>query len=136
MVITPEELIETLRQQFAPRYVVFTYQSAKGNYLAAVAKINFDYKFELHAQQLFDGQELTEPGERSWGKAVPNTPLIEHKGKFYLACWITQNITHTDADGVLQGEVLGYKDLKIENITMLAIADKIFNIRGSDVSST
>lgn len=136
MIITPDDLIATLRQVAAPKYVVFGYESAKGNYLVAVAKINFDYERELNADQLADGQEITKPGKRSWGEAIPNTPLIGHKGKIYLACWITQTILHTDADGVPQGEVLGYKDLKITGIRMLAIAHKIFNIRGSDVPST
>lgn len=136
MITTPDELIAILRLESAPKYVVFAYESVKGNYLTAIAKINFDYRNELNAQQLADGQELTEPGKRSWGYPILNTPLICHKGKFYLACWIVQTVMHIDADGVPQAGVLGYKDLKIENIKMLAFADKIFNVGDSDVPST
>lgn len=128
MKITPDAISSVLGEITAPCYVTFVYKSTKGNSLAGIAKINFDYKAELQAEQLAAGQELTEPGKRQWGEKMPHGPLVFHKGHFYLSCWITQNFNHINADGVPQGVVLGYRDLKIENISMLAIADKIFNI--------
>jgi len=128
MKITPDAIGSILGEITKPCYVVFTYESTNHNFLAGIAKINFDYKAELNAEQAADGQELTEPGKRQWGEKMPYGPLVFHKGHLYLACWITQNFNHVDADGVPQGEVLGYRDLKIKNIQTLAIADKIFNI--------
>lgn len=128
MKTTHANLVEILSQIAKPTYVVFGYESAKGNYLAAIAKINFDYKAELNAQQIAEGQEVTEPGQRPWGIQVPGTPLISHKGNFYLACWITQTITHTNKDGQAKEDILHYKDLKIERIKMLVIAERVFNV--------
>ena len=118
-------LITALVQESAPRNVVFVYLNSKGHYLAAVAKINFDYGAELNAQQLADGQEITAPGKRSWGEKVPNSPLVSHKGKFYLSVWVTQNIVHVDDENQIQDDVLGYRDLKIEGIQTLIFVDKI-----------
>ena len=128
MKTTRANLASVLGEITKPTYVVFDYQSTKGNYLAAVAKINFDYKAELNTQQLADGQEITEPGERAWGVKVLGTPLISHKGNFYLACWITETITHIDKDGAAEEPVAGYKDLKISNINMFVIVDRIYDV--------
>ena len=112
-----------------PTYIVFGYQSAKGNYLSAIAKINFDYKAELNAQQLTDGQEITEPGKRSWGEKLPNSYLIQHKGNFYLPCWITETLAHLDKDGLPEEPLSGYKDLKMNGIKTLIIAERVFDVK-------
>ncbi len=130
-----QALTTILGEIYRPTYIVFGYQSAKGNYLSAIAKINFDYKAELNAKQLADGQEVTEPGKRSWGVKVrtPTTkhfcgPLISHKGNSYLACWITETITHVDKDGQSEEPLSGYKDLKMDGIRTLVIAERVYDV--------
>lgn len=128
MKITYANLTSVLAEIHEPTHVVFGYSSSKGNYLAAIAKINFNYQVELNAQQVADGQEVTEPGQRPWGVKIPGSPLVVHKGNFYLPCWITETITHLDKDGQVKEDVLHYKDLKIERIKMLVIVERVFEL--------
>ena len=125
---TSHQALTTILAVTKPTYIVFTYLSAKGNYLSAIAKINFDYKAELNTQQLADGQEVTEPGKRSWGEKLPNSHLITHKGNYYLPCWITQTIAHVNKDGQSEEPLSGYKDLKMDGIRTLVIAEEIYNV--------
>lgn len=128
MLIKRQDLIELLRYNSNPTTILFQY-SSKDSFLAAVAKINFDYKAELNAQQLADGQEQTEPSERPWGTRIPNSPLVEHKSNHYLSVWITQIISYHDWNNKPKELKHPYRDLKINQLEMIAFANKVLNIR-------
>lgn len=47
-------------------------------------------------------------GERAWGKHLPSSPVVEHKGKFYLDCII---LDEGDTRYFLEGKEIPEKDV-------------------------
>jgi len=115
-----------------------------------LANIGFHYKNSLNNQAKREGKEIDfDIKPRRWGVRLPNTPLVEHKGKHYLE-YKAENVQSVEYY-TEQGEELTkeqvqeflpkkstsstqreltkkiiLRDVAIENILSLRISKKVF----------
>lgn len=53
--------------------------------LNAKVRINFNYMVEVNHRLRIEGQNrIFEPVDRVWGARIPDSPLVEHNGSYYL----------------------------------------------------
>jgi hypothetical protein len=115
-----------------------------------LANIGFHYKNSLNNQAKREEKEIEfniQP--RRWGKRLPNTPLVEHKGKYYLE-YKAENVTsveyftengeqiekekieeflpqkrHSSTQKELDKKII-LRDVAIENILSLRISKNVY----------
>lgn len=104
--VTEAELVEILRNVKGPTPATVVAESVvkmnkKGNpYHNLVTKkqesnvfINFNYANSVNKRLVKEGKEADfVPSERVWGSRITGTPLVEHKGAYYVeAGFLTKN---------------------------------------------
>lgn len=73
--------------------------------------INFIYANSVNNQRKKEGQPQDfSPHPRKWGQRIQRTPLIEHKGEYYLE--IKPNGKPQDITYTLNGTIIGKKELE------------------------
>ena len=78
------------RAQIATIYTITTPKFKKGGPQGVVkhsktqVMLNSIYRNVINNQLRREGKEPYEPQPRAWGQRIKGTPLVEHKGKYYL----------------------------------------------------
>ena len=164
--ITKQELIEMLKnlKSATPTTIItntIPKMRKKNNpYLDRVTKfmkanvfINFNYENSVNKVRDKEGNEVDfVASPRIWGVKIPGTPLVEHKGSYYLECRFlkhvnttyicnNQNIDESVLSDFLQegsnaahqgvsfeNEVI-LRDFKIENILEIRLMGEVYSIK-------
>jgi len=72
--------------------------------------------------------ETFELQPRKWGKRIPNTPLIEHKGELYLEVIFLKSgksIYLLDGKPIDKNEIVGLKESNISEESQAGLSDKV-----------
>ena len=107
------------------------------------------YEAMVHRRLTAEGKDPTKfvLGERAWGVRVPNMPIVEHKGEYYLeVIFMKPGVVSYELDGqpIAAADIIGLKTaaggeqggledkviirtFKAESITELRIDGKVFN---------
>lgn len=118
--------------------------------------INFNYQNSVNRVRAKEGnEEVFEAHKRMWGERVPGTPLIMHKGAFYLevrflgedktrsglfhqgrpidrsllSAWVTEKKSAAEHQGVSEENEVIMRDFKLENIREIRFGGEVYIIR-------
>ena len=83
------------------------------------AIINHNYENSVNNQQRREGGEGTfEAEKRTWGTRIPGTPLVEHKGQYYLSCKVNgarRRFERLDGTPVADTEIAPFLQERADN---------------------
>jgi hypothetical protein len=79
----------------------------------ATVIIGFYYKNSVNNRLEAQGFEPNfEPEPRKWGKRIKGSPLVEHKGNYYLECLILPDKTNSVYYNAKTGEEIPYENIE------------------------
>jgi len=120
-------------------------------FMKANVFINFNYEKSVNRVREKEGNdEVFEASKRVWGTRIQGTPLVEHKGNYYLECrflkhckstYLFENKVIDDSDisdfiyegsnaehqGVFEEVIL--RDFKIESILQIKFNKEVYIVR-------
>jgi hypothetical protein len=118
--------------------------------------INFNYQNSVNKARIKEGnEEVFEAHSRKWGERITGTPLIMHKGVFYLEArllstdktrsalfhlgqpinkallspYVTEKKSSAEHQGVSEENVIVMRDYKVENIREIRFGGNIYIVK-------
>lgn len=142
--MTPTQLRNKLKGVTKAQIVTIEYfkelRSPKGiyKYQRTQGIINARYDVKM-AKEL--GMDSYTPGQRPWGVRVEDSPLIEHKGTYYLELYPLREleVAYTDEEGrpvqhtekVRENVIVAVKDFNLDNIRSLSMGGERYDLQVS-----
>lgn len=149
MYATKKGLISRLSRVKEVKQIGLTYQKElkiDGNTIIqetrVVGYINSDYASSVKRKS---GKAIA-PMKRSWGERIKDTPLVEHKGEYYLSVKVIRSSPSlyysngkliTDLQILARiaysekhrDEIVKIRDYNLDNIKRLTLGGKIYNVK-------